>query len=214
MVCVVYNTFNMKNSLVKSSIVIISSFIFVVTIVSAWVAPSATPPNANTASPITVSSVNQVKLGGLGVGSLVVEGGALFKGNVQINGKATSASTVSSDGGTTLVTKDYITNRYRSGRTTVGFYNAQPHSWMSHVTFSPACTNPIITTQTTQDSLLCGNGSGPIACPSYSSDSEDIHSYAMNITPSGFDVFLSGMDGVWVGASSPAFQINWIATCD
>ena len=58
-----------------------------------------TPPNNNTAAPINISANSQIKSGGLGVASLLV------------TGKAQSASTLATDAGTTLVTKDYVDSR-------------------------------------------------------------------------------------------------------
>lgn len=51
----------------------------------AWTAPSSAPPAGNTSGPLTVSAVNQTKAG-----------------------KLATASTIASDSGTTLVTKDYV----------------------------------------------------------------------------------------------------------
>lgn len=68
----------------------------------AWVDPSGSAPAGNVSGPITTGIANQVKTGGLGLGSLSVTGSAA------VGGKITSASTVSSDSGTTVVTKDYV----------------------------------------------------------------------------------------------------------
>ena len=102
-----------------------------------------------------------------------------------------------------------------SGVTTVGFYNGHPHSEFTHVNFPANCANPSVVTQTMVDSVLCGNGGGPITCPNDpQTTSIDLRSYAANISTTGFDVFLSAMDGVWVGATSPAYPISWQATCE
>jgi len=89
-----------------------------------------------------------------------------------------------------------------SGQASVSFYNDQTHSVLSHVDFPSVCNDPVITTQSTSDSISCHSGG-----------SEDLKSYAENISNNGFDVLLSSVCAVWVGASSPIFKINWIATC-
>ncbi len=76
----------MNNHILRNALVTFVSFIFVITIVSAWTAPSmgTTPPANNVSGPITVSITNQEKFGGLWLGSLVVSGDSLFGGNVGV----------------------------------------------------------------------------------------------------------------------------------
>lgn len=59
-------------------IAVILTFVLVagVSFVFAWTGPTAQPPNNNTPTPINVSATNQIKTGGLWVGSLGVDGGA------------------------------------------------------------------------------------------------------------------------------------------
>lgn len=66
----------MNNPLFRNALVTLASFIFVITIVSAWTAPTQTAPNGNVSAPITVGASNQIKAGGLGVASLTTTGGA------------------------------------------------------------------------------------------------------------------------------------------
>jgi len=54
----------------RSALITITSFIFVITAVHAWTGPSTTPPNDNVATPLTISAVSQSKAGGLDVGWL------------------------------------------------------------------------------------------------------------------------------------------------
>jgi hypothetical protein len=56
---------------------VVLSFVLVagVSYVYAWTGPTAQPPNNNTPTPINVSATNQIKTGGLWVGSLGVDGG-------------------------------------------------------------------------------------------------------------------------------------------
>ena len=86
----------MNNATLRSALITLTSFIFVITVVGAWTGPSTNPPNGNTDAPITISVDNQEKFGGLWLASLAV------------SGKAISTSTVSTDPGNTLVTKDYL----------------------------------------------------------------------------------------------------------
>ncbi len=60
-------------------------FGFGIQMVSAWVAPSATPPGGNVAGPLTTGAADQVKAG-----------------------KLYTSSTLTTDPGQTLVTKDYV----------------------------------------------------------------------------------------------------------
>ncbi|MFZ2190559.1 MAG: hypothetical protein WAV48_07350 [Candidatus Magasanikiibacteriota bacterium] len=87
------------NATLRSVIITITSFVFVITAVHAWTGPSVSAPNGNVSAPVTVSATNQEKTGGLWLGSL------------GITGKAVSSSTVDSDPGNTLVTKDYLDAR-------------------------------------------------------------------------------------------------------
>jgi len=86
----------MNNPTLRSTLITITSFILVITAVSAWDGPELAPPDGNASAPITVSTDNQEKFGGLWLASLAV------------TGKAISSSTVDSDPGNTLVTKDYV----------------------------------------------------------------------------------------------------------
>ena len=61
----------MKNTTLRNALVTLGSFIFVVTIVGAWTAPTGAPPTNNVSAPITVSNVWQKKAGPMGVTALV-----------------------------------------------------------------------------------------------------------------------------------------------
>jgi len=85
----------------------------------AWTNPpggDVIPPNGNVAGPITTGILNQIKQGGLSVASLLVIG------------KATSASTVKEDLGTTLVTKDYADKLVVPESTIIHSYKVVSHS--------------------------------------------------------------------------------------
>lgn len=75
----------MKNTF-RNALVTIGSFIFVISIVSAWTGPSDNPPGGNVKAPINESINPQVKAGGLGVGSLQ------SLGAIQIGNTSTACS--------------------------------------------------------------------------------------------------------------------------
>ena len=105
------------------------------------------------------------------------------------------------------------------GRATVGFFNGNPESEHTTVSFGETCTNARVSANPVEwsISIKCSNASntGIGVCPSYNtSDSQDLHAYAFNITNTGFKTMLSWMDWVWVWWSSPAYPIDWIAVCD
>jgi hypothetical protein len=98
----------------------------------------------------------------------------------------------------------------------VGFSNGQPHSTIVTVSFPRPCDNPIVVVNGVGGSLnsLCGDASHQTNCLAFNmSNSQDLIAGAFDITRAGFKTYLSGMSGVWVGASSPAFPIHWIAVC-
>jgi hypothetical protein len=107
----------MKLSLVRSAIVTLGSFIFVITALHAWQGPSTSPTNGNVDTPITVGSTAQTRLGGLGLGTpivaselLRVAGDAvvtevLSSGKVQLVDVETEGAPCSSDG---LVARDSV----------------------------------------------------------------------------------------------------------
>ncbi len=80
----------MKNTLFRTTFVTIASFVVVITVVSAWTAPTAAPPSGNVSAPVNVSGTSQVKSGGLGVGSFNVTAGSQFNGTVNIGSLGTS----------------------------------------------------------------------------------------------------------------------------
>lgn len=106
--------------------------------------------------------------------------------------------------------------RAYKGTTTVGFFNGQPHSEFSQVIpYPPNCNDPKVFLQGTIDSIACGNGIGPTLCSAYpGQNSQDVMPYLVNVNAAGFQVFYSGMSGVWVGAISPAYRIHWMVACD
>ncbi len=93
---------------------------FSLQLVSAWVAPTQTPPNGNVGAPINTSGIGQIKAGGLMLNTNGAANGLIVdKGNVgigttspkaklDVEGKVLSESTSASDPGNTLVTKDYL----------------------------------------------------------------------------------------------------------
>ena len=52
----------------------------------AWTGPTGAPPANNTSAPVNVSNTAQIKSGGLWLGSLGTDGGAIFGGIVSANG--------------------------------------------------------------------------------------------------------------------------------
>lgn len=114
----------MKNTF-RNALVIVASFVFVITIVNAantWKGPISNPPNDNTDAPVNVGPDNQVKAGGLGVASLLVLG------------KAISASTVDGDLGGTLVTKDYLDSKLAGGGS--GGVGTTPTTYFTRFTYT------------------------------------------------------------------------------
>jgi hypothetical protein len=102
---------------IRYILVTFSSLIFVLTTVYAWTGPSVTPPGDNVDAPITVGIDDQEKLGGLWLASLAV------------SGKAISTSTVSTDAGNTLVTKDYIEDAGKLGANQLCLNGICINSW-------------------------------------------------------------------------------------
>ncbi len=100
-----------------------------------------------------------------------------------------------------------------AGVVNVKYVNGRTYSNVGHVSL-PNCPDPHIVTQTYQESVQCGNGSGPQTCINNpGTTSTDVDSYVSNINANGFDVFLSADDNVWVGAASPNFPIAYHVTC-
>ena len=66
--------------------------IFFSLVASAWTGPTATAPGNNTAAPINVGSVNQVKNGNIGVNGLAVFGNTLLQGSSYLNFGSTSGT--------------------------------------------------------------------------------------------------------------------------
>lgn len=66
-----------------------------------WTAPTQTAPAGNTSAPINVSSTNQVKVGGISIGSLIVTGASTFSGNVGVTGTSTLNGNVGVTGNVT-----------------------------------------------------------------------------------------------------------------
>jgi len=92
-----------------------------------WTQPSAVPPDNNTPSPVNVGIATQIKNGNLflGTGKTFSATLGLF-GQIgigtteptvalDVNGKIKSLSTVASDVGTTVVTKDYVDTHSSAG---------------------------------------------------------------------------------------------------
>ncbi len=115
----------MKSGYLRSTIITLGSFLFVITAVGAWSGPPGNPPNPNVAAPINVSATSQYKQGPLGINTnaapgggfeMVVGGDASLTGGLSavsllLSGKARSASTLNTDAPTTMVTKDYVDSK-------------------------------------------------------------------------------------------------------
>jgi len=91
--------------------IIILSFIFSTTIgysLADWAPPSGTPPTNNVPPPLNVGSASQVR------------DGNLFINNWLVANKAQTASTIATDGGNILTTKDYVDMRINTISLTPG----------------------------------------------------------------------------------------------
>lgn len=78
--------------IIIGGVFVLVGFIFALGLqATAWVNPTVPPPGGNVAAPINTSATTQTKSGSLNIG-----------------GKVTSASTLDTDPGNTLVTKDYV----------------------------------------------------------------------------------------------------------
>jgi hypothetical protein len=84
----------MNNPILRNALVTTASFIFVITIVSAWNAPSigTVPPDNNVSAPVTISASDQEKFGGLTVASLLSTGGIRAFGRVQVGSTTVACS--------------------------------------------------------------------------------------------------------------------------
>lgn len=107
------------------------------------------------------------------------------------------------------------TDKLYAGVATVTYTNGQAQSSFTHVDIPAGCKNPSIVTQSHTDSIACGTGSGPGTCSSDSgTTSTDVHSQIESVTGTGFDVFLTSMNNVYVGTSSPQYKISYHIACD
>lgn len=88
------NTITKLASLILIPFLIVVGLFLGLSFVQAWTGPTAAPPSENTPAPLNVSNVTQTKAGGL-----------------NITQKVTSASTIATDAGTVLTTKDYVDAR-------------------------------------------------------------------------------------------------------
>jgi hypothetical protein len=88
-----------KESIVSlSRTVILSSItIFALYSVSAWTGPAGAPPAGNVAGPLTLSAVDQVKAGGLGVSNLVAAGTVVANGGLRLVPGAGAGNVLVSD---------------------------------------------------------------------------------------------------------------------
>lgn len=97
-----------SNSFNKASTVIALSLILG-TVTYAWTGPTDTAPNGNVPAPINVGTALQEKLGSLNIfGDLSIGQVSNPTASLTIRGKGYSEQTLASDGGATLVTKDYV----------------------------------------------------------------------------------------------------------
>lgn len=61
---------------------VIVATLLIVSIAYAWTEPSGDPPQNNVPAPVNVSDISQIKAGGLSLGSLIVNGGSDFNGDI------------------------------------------------------------------------------------------------------------------------------------
>ncbi len=77
----------MKREAYGTTLMSLALFLFLsATLVYAWTAPTGTPPSENSAGPLDVGSVNQLKNGTLGTGGLLVQGDTSLQDKTQITG--------------------------------------------------------------------------------------------------------------------------------
>jgi len=109
----------MKTKLVDTLRILSLSIILSATIgyaIAAWVAPPQTPPGGSPPPPVNVGTATQQKDGNFFLGAGSTLGATLGEfGSLILTGKATSATTVTGDSGTTLTTKDYVDSLVGSG---------------------------------------------------------------------------------------------------
>ena len=67
------------------ALLFVASAVLPMSVVSAWIGPTQSPPAGNVAAPINVGTTAQVKNGGLGVNTLTVFGNSLFGGSTGSN---------------------------------------------------------------------------------------------------------------------------------
>ncbi len=163
--------------------------------------------------------------GDIGIGTNTPGAKLTVNGNIQIKdgtewaGKVLTSDAIGKASWQNQVGGGSAWQKVLRGRTTVGFFNGQPESVHSDVSFGETCTNPRISVNAVEwsSSIKCSNAAnnGVGICPNYpTTDSQDMHAYAFNITNAGFKTMLSWMNWVWVGWASPAYPIDWIAVCD
>lgn len=93
-----------KTELLSTVKIVVLSLVLVLGIsyVSAWTAPTGTPPDNNVAAPINTSLVTQVKAGALGVSGYFTAYSGMSANGKLINNVATPIA------GTDAVNKDYV----------------------------------------------------------------------------------------------------------
>lgn len=103
-----------------SATVLISIALFLcatATFAGAWSAPSETAPGGNSAGPLDISSLSQIKKGTLGVGGLLVNGTTSLQDKIQITGGNPGAGKVLvSDAEGNASWMDYVQARKNSDR--------------------------------------------------------------------------------------------------
>ena len=67
-----------------------------------WCAPTAAPADGNVEAPLNVSTIDQIKTGGIHMGSLVVQGGAAVEGPA---GLTIESGVTSTEGGLIIETR-------------------------------------------------------------------------------------------------------------
>lgn len=137
---------------------------------AAWSGPSAVAPGNNTPPPLTDSTISQYKAGPLGINTTILPTGGFgltVGGSLGVGGKIYTASTVSTDPGSTVVTKDYLdsslaSSSFSGGSGIVGTsemiirYSDQSHRGCTSAWGEASCSGAIITcaSGTTQEVIF------------------------------------------------------------
>jgi len=83
---------NIKESIKVAAVALVIT-LGVTYVYAAWVGPTAAPPGNNTDAPINTGTTDQIKNGGLGLGSLAVFGNSAFSGYMKVGSTTATCNT-------------------------------------------------------------------------------------------------------------------------